>query len=153
MSAMTVRRHRGIAIVLFAVVALAGCESADTGTAPTSSAQDTSSAAPTTGSACAGVSTEGQTLGAVVVQYFDGTATADQVQAAAGDLSDALAAARENAEATVSAALDDAQTALDELLTALRAQPVDRAGLRTASTDVLAALGDLTKICRPAPTS
>ena len=146
MSAMTERRHRRIALVLFAVVVLAGCESADTGAAPTSSAQDTSSAAEATGSGCAGVSTEGQTLGAVVVQYFDGTATADQVRAAAGDLSDALAAARENAEAAVSAALD-------ELLTALRAQPVDRAGLRTASTDVLAALGDLTKICRPVPTS
>jgi len=44
------------------------------------------------------------------------------------------------------AALEDARTALDQLLGALRAQPVARAGLRTASTDVLAALSDLTGI-------
>jgi len=156
---MTVRLRRVIALVFFAVLVLAGCESADTGAAPTSSAQDTSSAAESTqdssnaGSGCAGVSTEGQALGAVVVQFLNGSASADQVRTAADGLSDALTAARETAEANVSAALDDAQTALDQLLTALRAQPVDRTGLRTASTDVLAALGDLTKICQPVPTS
>jgi hypothetical protein len=150
---MTVRRRRRLALVFFAVVVLAGCESADTGAGPTSSGQDTSSAAATTGSGCAGVSTEGQALSAAAVRFLDGSASADQVRTAADGLSDALTAARENAEATVSAALDDTQAALDRLLTALRAQPVDRAELRTASTDVLAALGGLTKICRPAPTS
>jgi hypothetical protein len=153
MSAMTGRRRRVLALVCFAAVVLAGCESADSGAAPTSSAPETSSATETTGSGCAGVSSEGQALGAVLIQFLDGSATADQVRTAADRLGDELAAARENAEANTSAALDDAQAALDQLLTALQAQPVDRAGVRTASTDLLAALGDLAKVCQPAPTS
>jgi hypothetical protein len=150
------RRLSGLVLVFFTVVLLAGCQSSGTASEPTSAAPDpttASSTAESTASACADVTAKGLALGTAATQFLDGSATADQVRTAADDLSEALTAAGANAQANLTAALDDAQAALDTLLTALQAQPVDRAGLRTASTDVLAALSDAAALCEPAPTS
>lgn len=153
---MAAWRRSGLVWVFFAVVTIAGCDTAGTGKESTSTAPDTTnatSAPASTGSACADVAAQGQVLGAVVLQFVDGTATANQVRSAADDLSNALTSAGGNAKANMAAALDDAQTALGQLLTALQAQPVDRDGVRTASTDVLNALGNVAAVCEPAPTS
>lgn len=154
---MATRRQSGLALVFVAVATLTGCQTAGSGNEPASTVQDTTSSRTSvsvpSGTTCAAVATEGQALGATVVQFVDGSATVDQVRSAAAGLSDALAEAGSSAKADAAAAFDDVQDALDRLLTALQTQPVDRAGVRTASTDVLSALGDAVAFCEPTPTS
>lgn len=155
---MAVRRQSGLALVFVAVVTLTGCQTADTGnesatTVPDTTSTRTSASAPPE-TTCAAIATQGQALGTAVSRFVDGSATVDQVRSAATDLSDALAEAASSAKADAAAAFDDVKAALDQLLTALQTQPVDRAGVRTASSDVLSALGDVATICQPTtPTS
>ncbi|MGB3440873.1 MAG: hypothetical protein WBA97_19160 [Actinophytocola sp.] len=155
---MATWRQSGLALVFVGVVTLTGCQTAGTGddsaassTAATSSTRTSVSAPP--GTTCANVVTQGQTFGTVVGEFVGGSATIDQVRSAATDLSDALTEAGSSAKADAAAAFDDVNAELDQLLTALQAQPVDREGVRTASIGVLSGLGDAVALCEPAPTS
>lgn len=152
---MVIRRRSWFALVFVAVVTLTGCQSAGTGDEPgTTDASRTSSSTPApSGTTCAVVATQGEALGTAVSQFIDGSASADQVRTAAADLSDALTEAAKSAEADAATAFDDVKLAVDRLLTALQTQPVDRAGVRSASADVLSALGEAVAVCEPAPTS
>jgi len=154
---VAVRRQSGLVLVFVAVVTVTGCQTSGSGSESASTVQDTTrsrtSVSVPSGTTCAAVATDGQALGAAVVKFVDGSGTADQVRSAAADLSDALAEAGSTAKDDAAAAFAEVQSALDRLLTSLQTQPIDRAGVRTASTDVLSALGDAVAFCEPAPTS
>ncbi|WP_291410325.1 hypothetical protein [Actinophytocola sp.] len=98
---------------------------------------------------CTGVADRARTLVTEVGRLATGDATADQVSAAAGELSDAFDAARDAVEPDARAGLDEAGQALDRVQTALTAQPIDTTGLRAAARDLATALGDAASICSP----
>lgn len=151
------RRRGGLAMVLFAALAVLGCSTSSGDPDTTAPAPTTAVASPTTSGppgasrqirpACANVAVTGQALGATVLQFIDGTATGDQVRAAAHDVSTALADAHSAVQPDVNARLDDAEAAVQRLLNELRT-PADVDGVRAAAGNLLMTLGDAVTICR-----
>lgn len=97
---------------------------------------------------CADLITAGQGLVNVVTQFVSGQATGDQVRAAAADLSTSIDTARQAAGAQSSAQLDAAKASLQQLSTALAAQPPDISAMRAAANQALTALRGAVAVCQ-----
>jgi len=140
-------RHLVVAVALCAAPILAGCSTGD------QSGQETSTTPTTTTvsvqDVCLDVADQARVLVEAVGGLATGDATTEQVAAAADELSgafdDAVAALGPDARAD----LDLAGQALARMRDAVTAQPVDTAGLRAATTDLVAALGDAAAVCSP----
>lgn len=155
-----IARHLGV-VVLGVTLVLAGCTSGTDDQA--AQLTTTTTAAPTTTSEpvraeCADVADAARGLATEVGRLTTGGATVDAVRTSASELADALAAARATLAADAQADLDRAGQALERIQDALAAQPVDTAALRTATAELVAALGDAADVCAagsatPAPTS
>lgn len=145
---MSTPRFLSGATALAAAAALAaGCTSGDNapGTpAPASPPTTSKQVRPE----CADLVTAGQGLVTVVTQFVGGQATGDQVRAAAGDLSTSIDSARQVAGAQASTQLDAAKTSLQQLQTALAAQPPDVAAMRNAANQALVALRGAVTVCQ-----
>jgi hypothetical protein len=83
------------------------------------------SAPPSPRPECANLVASGQALVNTVIQFVGGKATGDQVRAAATQLPGTIDSARATVGPEANDHLDDAQAALQQLLTALGAQPPD----------------------------
>jgi predicted lipoprotein len=142
-----------LTVAFAAVLVLAGCAPA-TDDGP--SQAPTTTTTTTTGSvrpACADLADKGQALLTEVGRYGTGKATGDQVRAAAAELSDSFDSAKTELGPEAQANLDEAGRALQEVLDALTAQPVDSAKLRAAAGEVVTALGDAAAVCTSSGTS
>ncbi len=144
---------RHLALVCGMTLVLAGCTSSG-GDQPSEPPTPTTTTTETTTvpvrQECADVADTASALVTAAGRLVTGDATVEQVRTAAGELSDALDAARAAARPEVGANLDAAGQALQRMRDALGAQPLDRAGLRTAARDLLDSLGDAAAICSPA---
>jgi hypothetical protein len=147
-------RGRVGAVAAIAALALTGCSQGSGGstvapsTPPTSaSSAPSSSNDTTTRPQCGSLVAGGQALVDTVGRFFGGTATGEQVRAAATALVTAVDATRVTVGSATRARLDDAKAALNRMQTALQAQPPDLAATRAAANDTLTALRDAARIC------
>ncbi|TNC29130.1 hypothetical protein [Amycolatopsis alkalitolerans] len=154
MTAVVLDGRRMTAAVLAAVVAavVAGCQSGGGATTPSPTTAPASPSA-LTRPECADLVASGQALAATVGQLVQGTASREQVRAAAGQLSSAIDSARQTVGAEANAHLDDAKAALGRIVDAAGAQPPDLAGMRAAANDLVAALRAAAASCRTVSTS
>jgi hypothetical protein len=145
-----------LTVAFAAVFVLAGCAPAtDDGPsqAPTTTTTTTTTTTGSVRPACADLADKGQALLTEVGRYGTGKATGDQVRAAAAELSDSFDSAKTELGPEAQANLDEAGRALQEVLDALTAQPVDSAKLRAAAGEVVTALGDAAAVCTSSGTS
>ncbi|MEU6644722.1 hypothetical protein ABZ863_19495 [Saccharomonospora sp. NPDC046836] len=151
------RRLLGAAMLIAATATLAACAGGGGGPTTTAPAPPpaqtapltTTPGAPTTGaSACTGLADAGQGLVNTVTDFFTGQATGNQVRAAATSLSNSIDAARSSIGTQTSAQLDNAKASLQQLQSALSAQPPDTAAIRTAANNTRTALRDAATICQ-----
>jgi hypothetical protein len=143
---------RHVALVFCAALALAGCTSATNDRPSRETTTTTTTEPPTTVSIrpeCVDVADKARALLTEVGRLTTREATADQVRAAAGELSGAVDDAKATAGPVARARLDEAGQALRRVQDALTAQPIDTAGLRAAASDLVAALGDAAAFCAP----
>jgi hypothetical protein len=119
-------------LVVAATLLLAGCGPGGRGTntasptpPPVSPTSGPVSAPPSPRPECANLVASGQALVNTVIQFVGGKATGDQVRAAATQLPGTIDSARATVGPEANDHLDDAQAALQQLLTALGAQPPD----------------------------
>jgi hypothetical protein len=151
---------RLFAPLLCAVLALAGCTSStnaqngqESSTTATTTTTSTSTSGPTVSLSirpeCLDVANKAKDLLTVAGRLATGNATADQVRAAAGELSTSFEAAKEAIGPEERAHLDNAGKALQRARDALSVQPIDKGALQTAAGDVVAALGDAAAVCAP----
>ena len=151
------KRH--LASLLCAVLALAGCTSSTNArsgpstTTTTTTTTTTSSSSPAVSLSirpeCLDVADKAKDLLTAAGRLATGNATVAKVRAAAGELSTSFEAAKQAIGPDASAHLDDAQQALRRVREALSSDPVDTGALRTASGDVVAALGEAATVCAP----
>lgn len=151
---MGIERRACLLVVVIAVVLVgAACGSSGssgssgTTTAAAPPATTTSRPSGQTGSECGDVVAKGQSLGTAVVQFVSGSATRDQVTAAAHDLGAAITAAQAVLVPAAGTAVSNAQADLRRLVDALQAQPVDMAGVRAAAGAVAADLRSIGALC------
>lgn len=139
------------AVLCCAALALAGCTSAtnDQASPETTTTTTTTEASPTTSlrPECADVADAVQALVTEVGRFATGGATAADVKAAADALSTAFGDARDTLGPEAQANLDQAGQSLQRIQDALAAQPVDRAELRQAASELFASLGDAAAVC------
>ncbi|HEY7592227.1 MAG TPA: hypothetical protein VH969_03670 [Actinophytocola sp.] len=143
---------RPLTVVLCcAALALAGCTSAANDQAgqetTTTTTPTTTETSPSLRPECADVADAAQALVTEVGKLATQDATVGDVKAAADDLSQSFADARGSLGPEAQAHLDEAGQALQRVQDALGAQPVNKAGLRQAATDLLASLGDAATVC------
>ncbi len=148
MNRVTVRH---LAVPLCAVLALAGCTQAPDDRPSPQTTTTTTTTEPSTSASvrpeCLAVAGKAEALLTAVGRLATGQATADQVRAAAGELSDTFDDAKAALGPDAGADLDDAGRALDEVTDALGKQPVDTAALRTAATRLVSSLGNAATVC------
>lgn len=126
-------------------------------TIPSNPVPATSTSAPgPTGPAdpeCGSLVASGQALVASATRFANGTATADQVRAAASGLSGQINSARAALGPDTSPDLDDASESVRQLMTALSAQPPDLAAVRDFGNDTLMSLRDAAADCQSTPSA
>lgn len=145
---------RHLAVLVGATFVLAGCTSGNgSGDGAGQSATTTTTIVPTTTESvrqeCLDVADRARALFTEVGRFASGDGTLEQVRAAADELSDAFETAKASLGPDAQADLDSAGQALQRAQDALAAQPVDSAALRTAATEVVAALGNAATVCAP----
>jgi hypothetical protein len=142
---------RLLVAVVCAGAFVAGCTSSANDRPSTEiTATTTKPAAPASvRSECVDVADKANELLSRVVRLANGGSTAQQVRAAADDLSDSVAAAKSAVGPEAAADLDGAGQALDRVRGALATRPVDTTGLQTAANDLLTSLGDAAAVCTP----
>jgi hypothetical protein len=141
--------------LVIVVLVLTGCsQTGGSGTtSPTPATTSPTAAGPTTtttgtSSECANLAASGQALVTTVAGFVGGSATADQVRAAASGLSSAVDSAQATIGRETGTQLDSAKQALNRLLAALGTQPPDFAAMRAAANDTLGALRAAATICQ-----
>ena len=134
-------------LLVTSAVVLAGCSTAPPPAA--SSATATPSAAPLVRPECAAVTAAATTVSTELVAYLAGQGNPEQLRTSAQNLSSALSQARTDLGAD-GARLDAASAAVQQLTTALQAQPIDPQAVRAAAQQVLAALGEVASVCSAA---
>jgi hypothetical protein len=151
---------RHLAVALGAVLVLAACNSGtndESGPQATTTTTTPPTATESIRQECVDVADKSRALLTEVGRLTTGDTTIAQVNAAAGELSDAFDAARESVAPDARADLDQAGQALQQVQDALAAQPVDTAALRVAAAELVTTLGDAASVCTPgsptAPTS
>jgi ABC-type sugar transport system substrate-binding protein len=144
---------RHLAVVLAAAFVLAGCTSGtndqpsqETTTTTTETETETG---PSPNPACEDVADKGRALLTEVGRFATRDATVGDVQAAAGELSDAFDEAKATLGPDTRAQLDQVGQALQRVQDALATQPVDTAALRRATSDLVAAASDAATLCTP----
>ena len=139
---------RPLAVVLCAVLVVAGCTSADSDQAAQQTTTTTSLR-----SECRDVADDAQALLTEVRKLATRDATVDDVRTAANTLAASFEDARTALGSGAQAKLDQAGEAVQRVQDALNAQPVDAAGLRRAASDVATALGDGAAVCSGSPST
>ena len=135
-----------LTLVLVAALVFAGCSNDNSGGGGSNqspSPTDTSKA----DSDCKNVVDKGQTLATTVASFLGGQASANEVERAARNFTNAVDNAKSTIKPQVKSNLDKAESASKQMVDALQAQPVDTAKLRTAASDLAAAIGAAATIC------
>jgi hypothetical protein len=147
---MVVIRRSWVPALVIALLVLSGCTQGGGGSTSTTTPAPatTSPTSASTSSECANLVAGGQALAATVAGFVGGSATGDQVRAAASRLSDAIDSAQAAIGHETGTQLDSAKQALNRLSAALTMQPPDFAAMRAAANDTLAALGAAATICQ-----
>jgi hypothetical protein len=151
------RSRGGAAALLLSLAVLgaaAGCSGSGGGTTtPSAPPSPTATAAPSTtagaapASACADVAAKGNDVASAVLQFVGGQVPASQVSSSIQELENSVTAAKASSNGVAAERLNAVQTAADQLKSALQAQPVDPATVRTAAQQTLAALKGLSTVC------
>jgi hypothetical protein len=136
-------------VALCAASVLAGCTTSDQPGQETSTRRTTTTTTVSVQDVCLDVADKARVLIEEVGGLATGGATIEQVRAAVGELSGAFDDAVATLGPDARADLDQAGQALERVRDAVTAQPVDTAGLRAATTDLVAALGDVAAVCAP----
>lgn len=140
------RLAMAVAPLMIGAALVAGCSS--TPSTPAATSPSPTSAAPQVRSECAAVTAAARTLGTDLTAYLAGQGNPDQLRASAQSLADALSQAK-TALGADGSRLDAASTAVQQLITALAAQPIQPAAVRAAAQQALSAIGDVISVCTP----
>jgi outer membrane protein OmpA-like peptidoglycan-associated protein len=138
---------RPLAIVLCAVLVVAGCTSADSDQPGQQTTTTSASPSASLRSECRDVADDARALLTEVGRLATRDATVDDVRTAASALATSFDDAKSALGPGARAQLDQAGQALQRVQDALSTQPVNTAELRRAARDVVAALGDAAAVC------
>lgn len=140
---------RVVLLVLTAWV-LVACESTTGGGTTTATSSPTTTSATTTAvklSECVDVLAAGSMFADSVNGFVDGSVTLDQVRSAGAELRTAVQEAGATVSGETKERMNDLESAIDDLQTALQQSPPQPASVRAAGRQVVSALSALAQPC------